>query len=181
MRVPSGFSSRRLDSTDSIAYEVTNGATKFTVDYGLPASEGAEAGESSVQLDGGNVLMRSEANEILVRWPTLGPYRTLAVSAEFSNETDRNLVCRILSSIQLLGSVDQLTVLKIQSKGPKRSATMRVREKYQHTFNEGDYATLSFGKIQTIDDTFVEIVEIMPNGEGGWKDQVTRLKPLTNK
>lgn len=179
MRVPTDFVSRKIDTFDSLAFKIANKDIAFSVEYGLPATKGQSPGERVIQLDGGDALMEDNPNGFLVRWPELGPYRTLGILVEFSQKKSRKLACQILGGVRLLGSIDQLAVVELHAKDDKRSVVMEVRNRYRHTFVEGDYATLAFGEVRTINEEFVEIVEVMPNGKGGWKEQVTRLKPPT--
>ncbi|MCP5324795.1 MAG: pilus assembly protein PilP [Oceanospirillaceae bacterium] len=66
-----------------------------------------------------------------------------------------------IADIQLVG-----TLAKAESK--KLNALMKASDGSVHVVTVGNYLGKNYGRIIKIDDDHVEIVEIVPSGDGGW-------------
>lgn len=178
-RAPPAFRLKQLDGIDTIIHRITGDGVAVTTYYGISARTTSD-GETPVRLGGLPALLSGDDKEIAVRWPAPVPGMDLVVAAEYSSEKQRRLACDILASARLLGTVDDLAVLRTRVGGRTGTARLRVRGNYERTFAVGDFTTLWWGKLRAIDADSITIDETVPDGKGGWQSRTTRL-PMQGK
>jgi len=73
-------------------------------------------------------------------------------------------------------AISSLSMVGTLSQGSAMYALIKDGEGGVHRVQAGDYIGTDHGKIQIIDETEIELVEIVPNGTGGW---VERLRTVS--
>lgn len=71
-----------------------------------------------------------------------------------------------------LGELDLVGTLQV---GGQPSALVRSPDGQVHRLRVGDHLGSDFGRIVSITDASVQLVEVVPTGRGGWLERSTRL------
>ena len=73
--------------------------------------------------------------------------------------------------------IDHLSMVGTLSRGTMRYALVRNQEGAVHRVGVGDYLGQDHGRIWNIDTGAIDLIEIVPNGTGGWMER-GRTLPL---
>lgn len=165
---------------DSVRY-VADGLDVL-VDYGTARRPPEpESGMVSRLLGGAPAFIVTEthadgAGRIAIIWSELGHAQLeAAVTIDYADASRRTDACRIASSLRLLGSSAELTLLRTGRASGQRYAVLRDAEGRERRILEGDYVALNWGKVTRIDERAVQITERVPEGNGRWAQRETVL------
>lgn len=68
-------------------------------------------------------------------------------------------------------TIGQLAMVGTLEQGPTRFALVRDAEGGVHRVQRGDYMGSDHGKVQRVDEAGIELIEIVPDGTGGWVER----------
>ncbi|MEM6708902.1 MAG: pilus assembly protein PilP [Pseudomonadota bacterium] len=68
-------------------------------------------------------------------------------------------------------SIGQLAMVGTLEQGPTRYALVRDAEGGVHRVQRGDYMGSDHGQVQRVDEAGIELIEIVPDGVGGWVER----------
>lgn len=68
-------------------------------------------------------------------------------------------------------TIGQLAMVGTLEQGPTRFALVRDAEGGVHRVQQGDYMGSDHGKVQRVDEAGIELIEIVPDGTGGWVER----------
>ncbi|WP_230086176.1 pilus assembly protein PilP [Halomonas sp. 328] len=71
--------------------------------------------------------------------------------------------------------LDRLALVGTLSVGGQPSALVRAPDGEVHRLRNGNYLGTDFGRIVSITEASVQLVEVVPNGRGGWIERVRSL------
>lgn len=69
-------------------------------------------------------------------------------------------------------TIASLSMVGTLSQGPSMYALIQDAEGGVHRVQQGDYMGTDHGKIQSIDEAAIELVEIVPDGTGSWVERI---------
>lgn len=69
-------------------------------------------------------------------------------------------------------TIASLSMVGTLSQGPAMYALIQDSEGGVHRVQQGDYMGTDHGKIQSIDEAAIELVEIVPDGTGSWVERI---------
>lgn len=69
-------------------------------------------------------------------------------------------------------TIASLSMVGTMSQGPHMYALIQDSDGGVHRVQPGDYMGTDYGRIESIDETAIELVEIVPDGTGGWVERV---------
>lgn len=68
-------------------------------------------------------------------------------------------------------TIGQLAMVGTLEQGPTRFALVRDSEGGVHRVQQGDYLGTDHGRIMRVDEAGIELIEIVPDGVGGWVER----------
>ena len=69
-------------------------------------------------------------------------------------------------------TIASLAMVGTLSQGPAMYALIQDSDGGVHRVQQGDYMGTDHGKIQSIDEAAIELVEIVPDGTGSWVERI---------
>lgn len=82
-------------------------------------------------------------------------------------EPDSNRVKQFLEQF----TIAQLAMVGTLEQGPTRFALVQDGEGGVHRVRQGDFMGSDHGRIQRVDEAGIELIEIVPDGTGGWVER----------
>ncbi|MEM1433888.1 MAG: pilus assembly protein PilP [Pseudomonadota bacterium] len=82
-------------------------------------------------------------------------------------QPDSNRVKQFLEQF----TIGQLAMVGTLEQGPTRFALVRDADGGVHRVQRGDYMGSDHGKVQRVDEAGIELIEIVPDGTGGWVER----------
>jgi hypothetical protein len=141
----------------------------------------AETNDDLISYGGGDAQFRltpadDGSGSMSVTWLDVGRGGfTVNLSIDYPNRESQQMACAIIGNARLQDTLANLTVVNIKSGGPKPYALVRniygnKRKIYMH-----DTMTRDFGRLEAISQKDVTIIEIHPNGTGGWRERLVHV------
>ena len=178
--VPAHATGRRSDDFDTTAIRWTVDTRALALSFGMPSSERVHftdltVNECSVVVNQHRVLvirgqekMDQTANAV---WGDLPPARssvTLSGSAN-SEAALCSLMANAMWSVSLGGDWTHLKIVAVSQDA--KSFTFRYGSGGIRTARVDDVVTQDYGKVVSISHREVHIMDILPDGRGGWREE----------
>ncbi|HJU40988.1 MAG TPA: pilus assembly protein PilP [Tahibacter sp.] len=114
--------------------------------------------------------------EIVGTWPfdDDGHFAARMV-ASFDDDAGRLTACRIVESARPLERITELRLLGVVAIGERRCAVLRGFA-IERRACVGDYVTREYGQLDAVGTDSADVVEVLPNGKGGWRERRTTLR-----
>ena len=71
--------------------------------------------------------------------------------------------------------LDSLRMVGILERGGAMWALVQSTDKAIHRIREGNYLGQNYGKVTRVSEQQIDLVEIVPNGQGGWMERQAQL------
>lgn len=161
-------------------FRLRAGDLTITLRQRLGHGAATDSGDGLVAYGGGDARLHSEpatdgSGAMSIEWQDVGrTHATVALRIEYAAGA-APAACAVVRSARLLEPVSELSAMRLARSGPKRCATLRNVESVERNVCVGDIVTRDFGKIEKITAAGVELVELHPNGRGGWKESAIAL------
>ena len=97
------------------------------------------------------------------------------MEARFDDEAGRVTACRIVESARPLERIAELRLLGVVTIGERRCAVLRGVG-IERRACVGDYVTREYGRLDAVNADSADVLEILPNGKGGWRERRTTLR-----
>lgn len=178
LQLPPDMAGRERDSFDTYVDDYRAPGLAVRIESGMPwlLPDGSEISPQAGKP--ARVAYRqgeSGGREIVADWraPT-APDVMVRVVARYDDATAEAKACDIVASVRPLDDVGSLRVVRVEPP-PERGCARVAGAAGQRRVCIGDYVTINYGKITKVDKRGVEIVELLLNGKGGWRERMTTL------
>ena len=163
-----------------VDFRLRAGDLTITLRQRLGRRAATDSGDGLVAYGGGDARLHGESasdgsGALSIEWQDVGrTHSTVALRIEYASGA-APAACAVMRSARLLEPVSELSAIRSARSGPKRCATLRNVDGVERNVCVGDIVTRDFGKIEKITAAGVELVELHPNGRGGWKESALTL------
>jgi Pilus assembly protein, PilP len=139
-----------------------------------------------IRFGGGDAQIRTHSSDdgsgsIAMTWQSPSRWEvdrvgfTELLVVEYSNPQSQPMACAIIRSASLLDEVANITVTNINMAAKKPYAVVRNVYGNERNIRVHDFATRDGGRVEAITRKYVEIIELLPNSTGGWRESLIRL------
>jgi TPR repeat protein len=166
--------------------EIDGGGSKLAfrgIEVTLRGGEASDANHGELTMQGGaacSVLTHAGddgSGNITLSWPDVGrAHFSRQLTVSFPKAADQPIACAIAASARLFDDLADLSLVRIVH-GKEPSAILRNLAGVERQVKRGDDVSRDTGTLYAIERDRVEVLEVHPNGRGGWVEKLVELRP----